>query len=154
MAQETKKDALGNHCRVLRAKPSFPYPYLKCAVSRPSWALGQPQMLFDLHVRLSLLFDRRSEKHGFRLLLDCARKRKQLTLRWAFCDREDGIELLDIFTARRSNPHFRFHLALAHLMTGDCLFMAALLRPCAGYFREIDGGPGAQPSIPISAART
>jgi len=72
----------------------------------------------------------------------------------AFRDREDGIELLDIFTARRSNPHFRFHLALAHLMTGDCLFMAALLCPCAGYFREIDGGPGAQPSIPISPART
>ena len=67
---------------MLRAKTSFPYSYLKCAVTRPSWALGQPQMLFDLQVRLSLLLDRRSEKGGFRLLLDCARKRKQLTLRW------------------------------------------------------------------------
>src|SRR6516164_1071752 len=32
-----------------------------------------------------------------------------------------------------------------HLMTSDYLFMAALLSPCAGYFRESGGGRAAQP---------
>ena len=69
-------------------------------------------------------------------------------------DREDGIELFGVLTARRSDLHVRFHLGLAHFMTNDYCFKAALLCPCAGYFREIDGGPGVQPSNPISPART
>jgi hypothetical protein len=70
----------------VRASPSYDCPRSE-AGKISSWAPTKREETrnesppFDLHVRLSLLFDPRSEKDGFRLLLDCARKHKKLTLR-------------------------------------------------------------------------